>query len=134
MPETYDEAKARAARTITRTDARNPQKYQEVKAAAMKQGLPIIMVDPDASPTVETKAPVQVVYLTDHILVDRQAGRDPATYQRLRAEADRSHRTLSLVDDLLALPDEALQARVNEAISGKDPGALKATADPLATA
>ena len=134
MAETVEEAVARAARTITRTDARNPAKYREVKAEAMKQGLPIIMTDPALPDPVETNAKVDVVYLTDSIIARRETVRDPAAYRRLREEADKSNRTFLTVEALDAIADDALQARVNAAIADRDPGALRTTKDPLAGA
>jgi hypothetical protein len=132
MPETFDEAKLRAARTITRDQARDHAKYKEVSEAARAQGKEIIWLDPDASDPAP-QAKVDVVFLRDHILVRREAARDPQEYRKLRAEADRSHRTLSLVEDLSAIGDPDLQRRVDEALLGQDPGSLRTTQDPLKT-
>ena len=129
MAETVEEAVARAARTITRTDARNPHLYQAVKAEAMKQGLPIIMTDPDL-PDAAPEATLDQVYLKDSIVVRREAVRDPRDYRKVRDEAERSNRAMIMVEDLNSIADEDLQRRVNSAIEGKDPGTLRSTADP----
>jgi hypothetical protein len=131
--ETVEEAAARAARTITRDQARNPQLYQAAKAEALKQGKEVIILDPQAPDPTANGSKADVVYLDDQILVRREAARDPRTYQKLRAEADKSNRGLLLVEDLSAIGDPILQNRVNEALSGKDPGLLKATQDHWAS-
>jgi hypothetical protein len=131
--ETVEEATARAARTLTRDQARNPQLYQAAKAEADKQGASVIILDPAAPDPAANGSKADVVYLKDQILVRREAARDPQTYQKLRAEADKSNRGLLLVEDLSAIGDPILQRRVDEAISGKDPGLLKARQDHWAS-
>ena len=68
----------------------------------------------------------------DSIVVRREAVRDPRDYRKVRDEAERSRRAMVMVEDLTAIDDEDLQARVNAAVAGKDPGTLRATEDPYA--
>lgn len=131
MAETVEEAVARAARTITRDQARDPAKYREVAAAAREQGKEIIWLDPSL-PDPAPEAKLDVVYLKDSIVLRREAVRDPRDYRKVRDEAERSHRSMVMVEDLTAIADEDLQRRVNAAVAGKDPGTLRATEDPYA--
>ena len=132
MAETYEDAQLRAARTITREQARDHAKYREVAEAARQQGKDIIWSDPNAPETKEAK--LDLVYLKDSVVVRREAVRDPRDYRKVRDECERSNRAMVMVEDLTSIADEDLQRRVNEAIDGRDPGTLRTTADPFAAA
>jgi hypothetical protein len=129
--ETVAEATARAARTITRDEARDPAKYREVADAARKQGKEIIWLESrgDAQAAPKAEFDLDICYLRDQVIVRREAVRDPQEYKRVRSLCDQTRRSMQMVESFDDLP-ENLKQRVRDAVAGK-PSGPRETSDPL---
>jgi hypothetical protein len=123
---------------LTRSEARNPAVYRDMKDRAAKAGQPLqIVADPvlgaDGQPIQEVRTDLDlldVAFTRDTIYVKRSACRDHREYRRISDAARTSNRRLSMIERWDDLPADQLEI-VRELKNGVDRGALNATIDPL---
>ena len=91
----------RPTHSLTRAEARDPQKYREAKAAAEKAGATLQIVDPDQPDDPHLRARPEVAQTATTVIKDEDhgvaymrrdvMGSDPRQYQRLRADGFTVH-------------------------------------------